>query len=72
MSKMQGSYTALITPMNEDGSVDINDVVAIINHMAGTAYWTNADVNGDTNVDINDVVAVINIMANSSDSIANL
>ncbi len=51
--------------VNEDGNVDINDVVAIINHMAGTATWRYANVNEDSNnaVDINDVVAVINIMA---------
>lgn len=54
--------------VNEDGSVDINDVVAIINHMAGTASWRYANVNedGDGNVDINDVVAVINIMAGNA------
>ena len=54
--------------VNEDGKVDINDVVAIINHMAGTASWRYANVNGDPDgdVDINDVVAVINIMASSS------
>ena len=51
--------------VNEDGAVNINDVVAIINVMAGTASWPNANVNGDGagSVDINDVVAVINIMA---------
>ena len=51
--------------VNEDGEVNINDVVAIINQMAGTAEWKNANVNGDAEgtVDINDVVAVINIMA---------
>lgn len=51
--------------VNEDGHVDINDVVAVINHMAGTASWKNANVNGDLqgDVDINDVVAIINIMA---------
>ena len=51
--------------VNEDDEVNINDVVAIINQMAGTASWRYANVNGDSNgtVDINDVVAVINIMA---------
>ena len=49
--------------VNEDGKVDINDVVAIINRMAGAATWRYADVNGDGKVDINDVVAVINRMA---------
>ena len=63
-------YSALIVDdtagdVNEDGVVNINDVVAIINVMAGTADWANANVNGDPDgaVDINDVVAVINIMA---------
>ena len=49
--------------VNEDGNVDINDVVAIINHMAGMTVWRYADVNEDEKVDINDVVAVINVMA---------
>ena len=49
--------------VNEDGYVDINDVVAVINQMAGTASWRYADVNEDGDVDINDVVAIINIMA---------
>jgi hypothetical protein len=50
--------------VNEDGSVDISDIVAIINQIAGTAKYTNSDVNGDNNVDISDIVAVINIIAN--------
>lgn len=49
--------------VNEDKKVDINDVVAVINVMAGTTTWRYADVNGDKKVDINDVVAIINIMA---------
>lgn len=51
--------------VNEDGKVDINDVVAVINVMAGTADWRYANVNEDAdgNIDINDVVSVINIMA---------
>ena len=59
------SYSMMKGDVNEDGKVDINDVVAIINVMAGTANWANANVNEDAegSVDINDVVAVINIMA---------
>ena len=51
--------------VNIDGKVDINDVVAVINHMAGTASYKYANVNEDAEgtVDINDVVAIINIMA---------
>ena len=50
--------------VNRDGSIDINDVVAIINTMAGgTTYKATADTNADDNIDINDVVFVINKMA---------
>ena len=52
--------------INSDGTVNINDVVCIINHMAGAASWSKADVNGDKMTDINDVVSVINIMAASA------
>ncbi len=50
--------------VNDDGSVDISDVVATINHIAGTAVFKRADVNKDSRVDISDVVAIINIIAN--------
>ncbi len=49
--------------VNRDGKVDISDVVAIINHMAGSVFYEDADVNEDNNVNISDIVAVINIMA---------
>ncbi len=64
-SKNGGATEAKPGDVNEDGEVNINDVVAIINVMAGTANWANANVNGDADgkIDINDVVAVINIMA---------
>ena len=60
--------THLTGDVNEDGLVDINDVVAIINQMAGNATWQYADVNGDDSTNINDVVAVINIMASGGSS----
>ena len=53
--------------VNEDGTVDISDIVAIINQIAGTATYANADVNGDKTVDISDIVAVINIIAGKAD-----
>ena len=53
--------------VNEDGEVDISDVVAVINTMAGTAAYRFADVNGDGEVDISDIVAVINIMAGNKE-----
>ena len=50
--------------VNLDGNVDISDIVAVINTMAGdTTYKTTADVNNDKDVNIADVVAIINYMA---------
>lgn len=50
--------------VNTDQSVDISDIVAVINVIAGDGqYRTTADVNEDTKVDISDVVAIINVIA---------
>ena len=49
--------------VNLDGKVDISDVVAVINIMAGTPSNYNGDVNEDGKTDISDVVSIINIMA---------
>lgn len=49
--------------VNEDGYVNISDVVAVINQMAGTQSYRYADVNNDGAVNISDVVAIINAMA---------
>lgn len=49
--------------VNEDGKVDISDIVAVINQIAGTATFRYADVNEDEKVDISDIVAIINVIA---------
>lgn len=49
--------------VNEDGEVDISDIVAVINQIAGTATYRYADVNDDGGVDISDIVAIINYIA---------
>ena len=56
--------------VNADNKVDISDVVAIINVIAGNGNFAfeKVDINHDEKVDISDVVAVINIIAgNMSD-----
>ena len=56
--------TTLTCDVNLDGKVDISDVVAVINTMAGdNKFRATADVNGDDSIDISDVVAIINYMA---------
>jgi len=50
--------------VNLDGSVDISDVVAIINSIAiGENKTGCSDVNKDGDTDISDIVAVINLIA---------
>ena len=51
--------------VNEVGFVDISDIVAVINQIAGTATYRYADVNDDNKVDISDIVAIINYIAGS-------
>ena len=50
--------------VNGDGKVDVADISAILNHMAGTQDYSNsADVNGDGTVDVADISKVLDIMA---------
>ena len=49
--------------VNEDMRVDISDIVAIINVIAGRYSYENEDVNSDGRIDISDIVRVINIIA---------
>ena len=50
--------------VNQDNTVDISDIVAVINAIAGEiTYIKNADVNHDGLTDISDVVSIINIIA---------
>ena len=50
--------------VNRDGRVDISDVVATINTIAGdNTYKATADVNEDNSVNISDIVLIINIIA---------
>ena len=55
--------TTLKGDVNADGFVDISDIVAVINVIAGKASYPDADVNDDKGVDISDIVAIINVIA---------
>ena len=49
--------------VNQDNTIDISDIVAVINVIAGTDSTSKADVNADGKVDISDIVAIINAIA---------
>ena len=58
-----GNVSAKRGDVDDSGRVDISDVVAVINHIAGVKPIAKADVTGDNRVDISDVVEIINIIA---------
>lgn len=57
--------SGMVGDVNGDGAVDISDIVAIINYIAGSPGYSlrACNINGDSAVDISDIVAVINIIA---------
>ena len=49
--------------VNGDGTVNVADIAAIIDVMAGQADYQDADVNGDGTVNVADIATVISAMA---------
>lgn len=58
-------FTGLKGDVNNDGTVDVADISAIIDVMAGSGleFRSRADVNEDGTVDVADIAEVIDIMA---------
>lgn len=52
-----------IYDMNNDGKVDISDIIAVINYIANGNVDKRTDVNQDEITDISDIVAIINYIA---------
>ena len=64
VATLQGEpFTPEPADVNQDNTVDISDIVAVINVIAGTDTNSKADVNADGKTDISDIVAVINSIA---------
>ena len=57
-------YSQCLGDMNDDYSVDIQDVVIIINTIVynNEIDFESADINGDGSIDILDIISVINII----------
>ena len=55
--------------VNGDGDVDVADLIAVSNYMAGDEAVSKekADVNGDGDVDVADLIAISNIMAGTAE-----
>jgi hypothetical protein len=53
----------VVGDINGDGSVNVGDIMAVINVMADGSNNPAADVNDDGKVNVGDIMAIINIMA---------
>ena len=54
----------LLGDLNSDDSINIQDVIMIINVILTSQYLDLADMNNDNNVDVVDVVQLVNIILN--------
>ena len=52
--------------INGDGSVNIQDVILVINMVLGQSAQDSGDVNGDGLIDILDIVLLVNIILDRS------
>jgi len=50
--------------INEDGSVNVADIVQVIQLILNQQYEENADLNGDGSVNVADIVMMVNIILN--------
>ncbi len=70
LTSLEETTTQLKGDANGDGSVDISDVVAVVNYIlngeetSGNFVFDNADVDNSKSVDISDVVGIVNIILN--------
>lgn len=59
-----GAASSLVGDINQDGSVDVSDVTALVSVILGqTSYPENlCDISCDSHVDVSDVTALVNII----------
>ena len=55
----------LLGDMNNDGIINILDIIAVVNIVLVSDYDSTADLNGDNVVNVLDIIAVVNITLGS-------
>ena len=63
LGEIRDGIVVLKGDVNEDGKVNVGDIMAVINIMSAGTNNAQADVNGDGKVNVGDIMSVINIMA---------
>ena len=61
-------YDGVIGDVDNDGQVNISDVVKVINMIAAGEYSATADLNNAGQINITDIVKIINIIAGIKDN----
>jgi hypothetical protein len=51
--------------VNGDGSVNVQDIILIVNMILDGGYSTVADVNGDNSVNVQDIILIVNMILDS-------
>ena len=74
---MTSSVTVVVTfannsDLNDDGLVDVSDIMAIINNIADDIYLAAVDLNNDGFVDVGDIMVVINAIIGIHDNTASV
>ena len=54
--------TSSLGDINDDGGIDVLDIVSLINLILNEGYQSNADINEDGNLNVLDVVSLINVI----------
>ena len=61
---MELSNRQTLGDINEDGEINIQDVILLVNLVLSSEYNNLADLNSDSTVDILDIVQLVNIILN--------
>ena len=60
--KYPSSYLTLFGDINGDGTLNVNDIVLIVNSIMGGVYNANGDINNDNVLNILDIVTISTII----------
>tara|TARA_Y100000994_G_scaffold223202_2_gene203935 strand:+ start:4263 stop:5495 length:1233 start_codon:yes stop_codon:yes gene_type:complete len=58
-------YTFSLGDINNDGSIDVLDIVSSVNFILNNEYNNSADLNSDNSINVLDIVQLVNIILNS-------